>query len=321
MNNIFFKMALLVGVFSTTSIMTINHSFADDTGKTIAILPPTGNGKLPNPLPSGVIGNPQTPLSSQKMPLSMDKINEQVQRVIKESNERLQDVKIGDGNMPDVHEDIGVLKSQIQTDRMLREMKFQKEKVDSAISLWKSSFDGKREEEKSKNQNNNSSNMIQQPNSNGMFTNPSMQSNNDNDLANEAAKKQKELEDAKAKEEDDKKRHAQFILERRKLAASIEPVISSIYGSPTNLQAVILIPYIGSKNITANSTFQYIDGSIGRVVKLGDDSIIVSHNGKKTSLIFGNSVPSRSELVTFLNDEPSKVKNSNGLNSPNTLRK
>lgn len=317
--NKLFKIALLTGVFTFSMASSFSQQvFAADKEDTVAILPETGKGKIPNPLPSGTLGNPATPLSSQKMPLSTQKINEQIQKVITDSNERLKDVNIGNGDMPDVHEDIGTLKSEIETAKILRKMDFEKQKVDSAIKLWKSTYDGKREEIKENGQQNNNG-----MNNNGGIGIAIANNVDNNAIANqqaEAARKQQELEDEKAKELEKKKKHAEFILEKRKLAASVEPVISSIYGQTNKLNAIILIPYIGSKVISNNSSYQYIDGSVGKVLKIGDDSVTISHNGRKSDLVFGNSVPSRAELLTLLKDDPKNDSDSNGDKKAQMLR-
>ena len=102
-------------------------------------------------------------------------------------------------------------------------------------------------------------------------------------------------------------KHMKFLADRKKMAASIPPVISSIYGSPQNLKASILVPYVGERTVTNGSTFTFIDGTSAKVSEIKSDNVVIIHNKQKIDLNFGNHVPHRSEIVTLLEDPSQRV--------------
>ena len=142
------KIKILFLVFSALTPLSSKAVLADGNDKTIAVLPQSPNGKLKNPLPSGVEGLPETPLSSEEMPLTSQKINSQVDDVIKQAKMRMSRVNVGSGDLPDVHEESGTLDDEIKAAKELRAMTIEQAKVEAAIKLWKTAYDGKRENPK-----------------------------------------------------------------------------------------------------------------------------------------------------------------------------
>lgn len=288
-------------VFTALSLSAGSLAFADGANdKSIAILQPTGKGKLPDPLPSGIQGNPETPLSSEKMVVSGNKIDTQVQQALSDADARLSDINLNAG-LTQEHEDSGTLKSEIRASKTLREMQYKQAEVDAAIKLWGSAYDGAREYPKQKENNNNKPEEQKSAN-----TQPN------NNTANAMAMKEAELAAEKnaelEKEREKEQQHETFIKQRRALAASIPPVISSIFGPSNDLKAVILIPYVGSKEVSSGDKFAFIDGTIGKVQSITSDNVTVSRNGASDTLTFGTHVPSRSEIISLLNDDPSQKK-------------
>jgi len=287
-------------VFTALSLSAGSVAFADGTSeKSIAILQPTGKGKLPDPLPSGIKGNPETPLSSEKMVVNGNKIDNQVQQALSDADARLADINLN-ASLTQEHEDSGTLKSEINASKTLREMKYKQAEVDAAMKLWGSAYDGAREYPKAKDNNKEGGEQkpVSAPQSSSVENSMAMKE------AELAAEKNAELEKEREKEQ----QHDAFIKQRRALAASIPPVISSIFGPSNNLKAVILIPYVGSKEVASGDKFAFIDGTIGKVQSITSENVIVSKNGISDTLTFGTHVPTRSEIISLLNDDPSQKK-------------
>lgn len=310
------RMALLVGVsFCGVSAahaqmmpMPQAPNFANaqrasgGSGKaSIAILPQTGNGKLQNPLPSSVEGDPATPLSSQKMPLSSGHIDAQVSNVMSQAQARLKNVHVGDGNMPDEHEDSGTLAEEIRTAKELRSMTLEQAKVDAAMKLWKSAYDGERENAGSVSNGSGDSGVMGM--SGGLPPEQQMALAAQEKKKAAAEEKNQEMEDAREHEEMLAKKHADFIRERRSLAASIPPVISSIYGATNDLKASILVPYVGEQDVSKGDSVPFVDGHNGKVTKITPTQVVIAKDGSDMELTFGTHVPGRSEIMSLLRDD------------------
>ena len=89
------KLKKMFMVFTALSLSAGSVAFADGTSeKSIAILQPTGKGKLPDPLPSGIKGTPETPFSSEKMGVNVNKLDNQVPQALSDADARLADINL-----------------------------------------------------------------------------------------------------------------------------------------------------------------------------------------------------------------------------------
>ena len=284
---------ILAVCLASVSLLAVHSALAQvpsgGQDKNIAILPPTGNGKLPNPLPSGTIGNPATPLSSEKMPVSGDHIDDQINKVIVDSDKRMEDVHVGNQDLTPPSISDSTLLSQIAAAEKIREMRIKGAEAQAAIDLWKVTYDGKREEEKPKSD---------KP--------ESAQSSASSNLANNDLNKQ-HLEEQQAllkqQQEVEKARQAEIQNRRRAAAASIPPVISSIYGPANDPKAALLIPYVGEREVLKGDKILLVDGTNAVVKSITPDGVVLHRHGQDEELGFGTSVPTRASLVQLMNDD------------------
>lgn len=266
--------------------------------KTVAVLPPTGQGTLPPPFPSGVVGNPATPLSSQKMTVSGDKIDAQVAQTVKDADERLSGVNIGTGPMKVDALPVVTLREDIAYEARMHQLQQKTDEVSSSVGLWKSAYDGKREQEQSTSQA-----ASEKAATETKVTQP-VKSEEDaveqrEKEAKAAAEKVRLAAEAEAARQ---KLIAQEITSRKKAMGNVPPVISSIFGPTANPTATILIPYVGVRNVVVGDTITLIDGSKMKVIEI-KDGMLVSHNGGPSQpLSFGSSVPTRQDAIATLNE-------------------
>jgi len=266
--------------------------------KTVAVLPPTGQGTLSPPFPSGVEGNPATPLSSQKMTVSGAKIDAQVAQTVKDADERLSGVNLGSGPMKVDTLPVITLREDIAYEARMHQLQQKTDEVSSSVGLWKSAYDGKREKEQAQ-----SDATAEKVATEEKVAAP-VKSEDDSVAQREqeaeaAAEKARLASEAEAARQ---KLISQEITARKKAMGNVPPVISSIFGPISNPTATVLIPYVGVRNVVVGDTITLIDGSKMKVVEI-KNGMLVSHNGGPVqSLSFGSSVPTRQDAIATLNE-------------------
>ena len=265
----------------------------------VAVLPPTGLGKLPDPLPSGVLGNPQKPLSSQKMLVNGAQINQQIDRVVQDANERLSGVQLETGHTEIKPLSPITLSEDIESANRIHRMMTKRAEVTAATDLWGAAYDGKRENPPSQTAGMSVPGAL--PTANGAITVAQATA-----LAETRAKEAKAAEEARDAQAQatEKARQAgvsKAIADQRAAMLAAMPVVSSLVGSPDDAEATVLVPYVGvQRAVKSGHTLSLYGGRKARVVSVTDTGVVISINGRTVTLDDGNSVPSLSQGLAQL---------------------
>lgn len=294
------SLALLSGTALAASSPTMPSMAPSAGGKaaSTAILPPSEHGKLEAPIPSGIIGVPAQPLSSEKMPVDGQHIDGQIQKAIQQADDRLADVHIGSGDMKVAPLPDATLQSDINAEARLHEMNLKMQEVIMASKLWGSAYDGKREMALDK--------PVTQPGvgTPGMPNAPSPEEKEIERKRQAEEEKQEALEaqiEAQKKVAERKKLLREQMAIQKRNMGNVPPVVSSIYGPVINPRATLLIPYVGTQNVSKGDSFTLIDGTSMAITSISPDGVYASHNGAKPRLLgFGSSVPTQSDAIRSL---------------------
>lgn len=270
----------------------------------IAVLPPSPEGKLPTPFPSAVIGTPEKPLSSSRMPLSSAKIDKQIDQAIQDADVRLKDVNMsvgpaGSGNLKVAPLPVSTLNDDIRAASLIHRMQVQKAEVQGAVELWGAAYDGKREMPSPAANGATPQNGFMAP---GVGAPVSSPKNTVQDRVRQAQDEaaEREREEARIRAEE-AARQASEMKQKKQEMAGMLPVVSSIVGDPENAVATILIPFVGEKHgVIAGDSIQTYSGRILNVVSVTENGVTVREGRKSYRLRSGDTVPSPAQGVAML---------------------
>lgn len=256
----------------------------------------------PDPLPSGVQGPPMKPPSTDRLTLDGDAVSNQVAEVEAGVEARMRGIHIGTGDLSTPQASDETLKAALAHDAKMRQIAMLRSEVDASIGLWGAAYAGPREDAKTGTPIVGPSAMI--PSAPIMRAPPV-----DPSIARKQAKEdaKREREEAQAQAQADAEAHNQAVLDeiagRKRALGQIPPVVSSIYGSSKAPKAFILVPYMGSVEVThVGQTFSLIDNSIMKITALSVDGVYASHNGGPPRRIGnGSSVPTAADAVSMFN--------------------
>ncbi len=271
----------------------------------IAILPASPTGKLANPFPSAVLGSPEKPLSDKVMPLSAQKIDNQIDRAIADADARMKAVNLssggqGSGNMTVSPLAVTTLNDDIRAAAMIHKMQVQKAEVQGAVELWGAAYDGKRETAPVAGPSgypgapavDGSGSPVSNPQNNAMDRVRQAQADA---LAREAAEK-KAMAEAEAKK-------AAELRQKKQEMASMQPVVSSIVGDPSDAVANVLIPFVGEdRGVVAGDEIQTYSGRVLKVLSVTEKGVTVREGGRTYRLRSGNIAPSPEQGLAMLTE-------------------
>ncbi len=262
----------------------------------VAVLPQTGMGKLSDPFPSGEMGSPEKPLTSQKMPVSGAAINQQINRVIRGADERLSGVSLETGEAAIKPVSQATLAEDIEAANRIHRIEVKRAEVAAATALWGAAYDGKRE--------NPAPAQAATGTAMGGIPGAIMPTNGAIPVAqaislaekrNQEAKEAEAARDAEAQAEALKRRDSlsNAIRAQKKAMLDALPVVSSVVGSPEDAEATILVPYVGvQRGMRAGSVIKMYGGRTARIVSVTDRGVYASVGGKSVLLEEGSGVPS-----------------------------
>ena len=290
-------------VLATTIMTGVAHAQSSNVSAEPYVATPNSQPASKNPLPSSVYGNVTQPLSTQKLSFSDSHLQDQLNAVQSQVDKRMDGVKIGDSaglKVPEIESDTS-LKQAIDIENRTRYVKLRRAQVREEMGLWGEAYDGPREAEKSSGSQYSGSGRQPSENSGRNFSEEANKMLREkNELAQklqmakaEMETKQKSIE-LQQTNEAEQTRVSGMLAQARAMMAKVPPVVSMISGVDGDLQATILIPYVGEVTTQKGGKFATIDGRTMTVANITSDAVTIRDNGKLIDLNFGSSVPSPS---------------------------
>ena len=264
---------------------------------TYAVLPSAGP-RLQNPMPSSSEGVPQKPASNEEIALTGSAVERQINAIAQGASDRIKNIKVGSGDMNIEATPDTTLRAILNHEAKMRNLSMLQGEVPASLGLWGTSYAGPREDVKKDSATPTIAPAPLQP-AVPVVTRKSPEDR----LAEERQQKAEAKEEAQEAADAKNQAIADDIAGRKRALGQIPPVVSSIYGSPRHPKAFILVPYMGSLEVTHDGqTFNLIDGSVMKITNISVDGVYASHSGRKPKMLgFGSAVPTEADAVAMFN--------------------
>lgn len=298
------KIGTLCALLLTTGFVSHAHAQSAENLAMPYVATPKTQPASPNPLPSSVHGNVSQPLSTQKLTFSDQHLDSQLGEVQKQVNDRMAGFQIGnsaDMKVPDIESDTS-LKRAIEMENNIRYTKLRRAEVHEQMGLWGEAYDGPREAEMKNSSGSSPSSSGSQMNSGNSdpnaMENRILLDQKRQAMAQKLREDQAKFENgqrvlqSQQENEAERERIDNKLAQARSMMAQARPVVADISGVGDDLQATILVPYVGEVSAQKGGSFNLIDGSSMTITKLTSDGVTVRTSHGSLNLNFGSSVPS-----------------------------
>lgn len=258
-----------------------------------AVLPEAAHGAYTPPMPSAFDKNHLvTPGSDKQMKLSLSQVGGEVSKAESEADERLKTLGVGSGNLPAVDVEKTSLQEDLDAERTMKRLSVKTQEAKLAMGLWGIAYDGPRE--------------MKAVDSSAGGVSQAAPKSAAPEIDEETQKAEREMALNEKRNEFEEAQERKKEEERMKLAPY--PVVSSLSGTGTDIQAVVLVPYFGA--VTPKVGEYLPDTRHLLVQKITAQGVVCqSKDGRVFMLSTGASVPS--ELPTL----DGKAKPKRGLSS------